>query len=492
MIQSSLTTKDPPDTKTTLFQGATGVCSGYISVYRSGRTTHRPDEHKIKRRRRLSDTEPLTLSNSLFHSYEDSFFQGDRKNLKPTKMGAIHLRVVLALLLVAVLGQARSFPGRALARQERAVPVRVPAIDAIDGDYDYEKSYRDDPNYYPDDDDDEYDDYLEYYDSAEDETHESAENDKDDDEEEEDDASSKEKRQYKGGAIQQNGHVKYDVDGAGSDQWIPVINELDDEISSGVEPLPPIQAPDVSKGVEAVDHEDDDHSLSNWVGGRWGDFVNAVGTVGDHVEDTFEAIGHRIHGAAHSAGSSIVDAYNSLKNRFSELREKIHQLFSGFGLMVQRGADYCIQHLQHTANQVREAQLLDKLQEKLKEGNEQVTAFFTILGEKVTSWAQSQGHQDVDEGLILVDSHLGQGGSTHGDHTEDEDGNREQMFPNLYRDQEVLEQMNKMVSQGVITQQELDLLYQTEQVVKPQQPNPDIRAESHTGRRNLRSRIVVL
>ena len=418
-------------------------------------------------------------------------FQTDREDLKPAEMGTIQLRVALGLLLVALLGQARSLPairepGSALARPERAFTAKPPVIEDI---YDYEKSYRDDPSYYPNEDD--YDDYLDYYDSSEDTTKEEVDDEKEDDEE----ANSKEKRQYKGGLIQnQNGEIGYDVDGAGSDPWRPVINELDDEIRSGVVPLPPIQAPDVSKGVEAVGDEgdEDDGSFSDWVGDRWGDFVSGLGKVGDHIDDTFDTIGDRIHGAAHSAGSSIIEAYHSFKNKLSELRVKIHRLFSSFGLMVQRGADYCIQRLQHTANQVREAQLLDKLHKKLKEGNEQVTAFFTILGEKFTSWARSQGQEDVDEGLILVDGSFGPGG-THGDHTEDEDGNREQVFPNLFQDQEVLEQMNKMVSQGVITQEELNLLYQqTEQGVKPPQQDPAIHVDSHTRRRNLRSRIVVL
>ncbi|XP_068230177.1 uncharacterized protein [Palaemon carinicauda] len=336
------------------------------------------------------------------------------------------------------------------------------------------KNYEDDPNYYPDEDEDNFED-----------SHE-------------DHARSVELRQIKGGHIQQqNGYVKYDVEGVGYNPWQPEINQLDDEISFGVEPLPPVQASDVAHGVEAVDGEsEDDDSYRTW-------FYNKFANVGDALEDSLDTIrdkvsgavdtiqdvaedaADKIHDAAHSTGSTIVDAYHSLKDRFSELRQKIHHLFSSFGLMVQRGADYCIQHLQHTANQVREAQILDKLQQKLKDGNEHVTAFFTILGEKITSWAQSHGHDNVDQGLILVES--------HGDQTADEgSGDRENVFPNLFQDQEVLDQMNQMVNQGVITQEELDLLYQQTEQVSGHQYNQGAIIESHSRRRNLRSRVTVV
>ncbi|XP_068230176.1 aspartic and glutamic acid-rich protein-like isoform X3 [Palaemon carinicauda] len=368
------------------------------------------------------------------------------------------------------------------------------------------KSHEDDPDYHPDDDDD--DDHPDDDDDhAEHNSHENYEDDPnyypDEDEDNfedshEDHARSVELRQIKGGHIQQqNGYVKYDVEGVGYNPWQPEINQLDDEISFGVEPLPPVQASDVAHGVEAVDGEsEDDDSYRTW-------FYNKFANVGDALEDSLDTIrdkvsgavdtiqdvaedaADKIHDAAHSTGSTIVDAYHSLKDRFSELRQKIHHLFSSFGLMVQRGADYCIQHLQHTANQVREAQILDKLQQKLKDGNEHVTAFFTILGEKITSWAQSHGHDNVDQGLILVES--------HGDQTADEgSGDRENVFPNLFQDQEVLDQMNQMVNQGVITQEELDLLYQQTEQVSGHQYNQGAIIESHSRRRNLRSRVTVV
>ncbi|XP_063588715.1 uncharacterized protein LOC134765850 [Penaeus indicus] len=300
-------------------------------------------------------------------------------------------------------------------------------------------------------------------------------------------------RQYKGQYSQQQ------------DQYRQA-DQLD--LAHGVEPLSPGSQGrvDVGLGVEPV-VEDDGYSFGDWLDNTWNAASDKVEDFGDRAEDTFRDIGHSISGAvetavdkvqetAHAygwsfyqvrakvnlmeelpevltslqrilcqAGEHIVSTYEKAKEKMAVLKERLAVIFTKLGVTIQLGAEYCFQKLAHAVDQVRSSQVLDKLEQELQKGNEQVSKFLSVLGQKITAWKAEHPGTDIDAGLVI---HHGQqegqgdqlGHSVDGTHGE-------QTVPEFFWDQQVVGELDKLVEQGVLTQDDLQVfpLQQSTQVL---------------------------
>lgn len=261
-------------------------------------------------------------------------------------------------------------------------------------------------------------------------------------------------RQYKGQYSQQQ------------DQYRQA-DQLD--LAHGVEPLSPGSQGrvDVGLGVEPVEEEDDGYSVGDWFRDRWNAASDKVEDLGDRAEDAFHDIGHSISGAvetavdkvhetAHAAGEHIVSTYEKAKEKLAILKERLATIFTKLGVTIQLGVEYCFQKLAHAVDQVRSSQVFDKLEQELQKGNEQVSEFFSVLGQKITAWKAEHPGTDIDAGLVV---HHGQqdGQGDQLGHSVDGTQYGEQAVPEFFWDQQVVGELDKLVEQGVLTQDDLQV-----------------------------------
>ncbi|XP_047498722.1 uncharacterized protein LOC125045479 [Penaeus chinensis] len=260
-------------------------------------------------------------------------------------------------------------------------------------------------------------------------------------------------RQYKGQYSQQQ------------DQYRQA-DQLD--LAHGVEPLSPGSQGrvDVGLGVEPVVEEDDGYSFGDWLANTWDAASDKVEDLGDRAEDTFRGIGHSISGAvetavdkvqetAHAAGEHIVSTYEKAKEKLAILKERLAVIFTKLGVTIQVGAEYCFQKLAHAVDQVRSNQVLDKLEQELQKGNEQVSKFFSVLGQKITAWKAEHPDTDIDAGLVIHHGQQEGQGDQLGYNVDETHG--EQTVPEFFWDQQVVDELDKLVEQGTLTQDELQV-----------------------------------
>ncbi|XP_042231161.1 uncharacterized protein LOC121872456 isoform X2 [Homarus americanus] len=268
------------------------------------------------------------------------------------------------------------------------------------------------------------------------------------------------------------------------------------ELSHGVEPLGGGgQHVDLSTGVEPERGDDDDFSLGDWLEHQWGHVSDTAESVGDKISDVadnvFDAASHvagtahdvashtidKIQDAAESVGEHVVTAYHHARESVPRLKTYIASAFSKFGLLIQQGLHYCFQRLTHTYDQVRGSEVLDKLQQKLQEGDAQVAEFFQLVGQKMETWSQQQVPENVDEGLIIHHNQLEQEGHNHqqeGGHQQS--GHTEQLVPDLFQDEEIRIHLSKLVEVGVLAQDDLVVFSQQEQ--QQEQHEPAVKSRS--------------
>lgn len=241
------------------------------------------------------------------------------------------------------------------------------------------------------------------------------------------------------------------------------------DLARGVEPLSPGSQGrvDVGDGVEPVEEEDDDgYSFGDWFREGWRRASDKVEEFGDRAEDTFHDIGHSISGAvgtavdkvhetAHAAGEHIVSTYEKAKEKLAILKQRLATIFTKLGVTIQLGAEYCFQKLAHAVDQVRSSQVLEKLEQELQKGNEQVSEFFSVLGQKVAAWQAEHPGTDIDAGLVVVHHGQQEGQGDQLGHTVDGTQNGEQAMPEFFWDQQVVGELDKLVEQGVLTQDDL-------------------------------------
>nr|XP_045605952.1 uncharacterized protein LOC123763033 isoform X2 [Procambarus clarkii] len=284
------------------------------------------------------------------------------------------------------------------------------------------------------------------------------------------------------------------------------------ELSQGVEQLVPEggqHRAEVGVGVEPEEDtgaEDSDRpSLLGWLQKGWRHVTGAVDNLGDQAEDTLSEWGDKITGAAgtvHVAAAQAVDkvqetaksarellqdAWGVVRARalttlqqtgekiataFQKAREALPHLqagilaaFAKFGTLVQEGAHYCLQRLTTAYDQVRGSEILDKLEQKMTEGNEQVATFFRTLGQKVSTWQQEHTVENVDEGLVVHHHHQQEGQ----DNDEAEVAHIEEGIPDFFQDDVIKQQLLKLVDVGVLTQSDLEVFYQEEQKAKEEE-----------------------
>nr|XP_045605965.1 uncharacterized protein LOC123763033 isoform X4 [Procambarus clarkii] len=254
-------------------------------------------------------------------------------------------------------------------------------------------------------------------------------------------------QQVKGGQVLQIGQngdatLLNDDSGYGSPGHLHVLRgqQVDtSELSQGVEQLVPEggqHRAEVGVGVEPEEDtgaEDSDRpSLLGWLQKGWRHVTGAVDNLGDQAEDTLSEWGDKITGAAgtvHVAAAQAVDK------------------------------------VQETAKSVRGSEILDKLEQKMTEGNEQVATFFRTLGQKVSTWQQEHTVENVDEGLVVHHHHQQEGQ----DNDEAEVAHIEEGIPDFFQDDVIKQQLLKLVDVGVLTQSDLEVFYQEEQKAKEEE-----------------------
>ncbi|KAL7634351.1 UNVERIFIED_CONTAM: hypothetical protein RMT77_014728 [Armadillidium vulgare] len=147
-----------------------------------------------------------------------------------------------------------------------------------------------------------------------------------------------------------------------------------------------------------------------------------------------------------SVGRAIHTTVQGIKGNFNALWDKFKKVLSNFGYEIQRGARYVFTVISTSVEEVKASELIEKLEQRLEQGNEIVDEFFQKVGQKMTHWAQEHNHENVDEGLFLEIQQ-----------------SKENNFLDIFQDPEIHQQVDKMVSGGVITQEEADLFSQIKQ-----------------------------
>ncbi|KAG7163859.1 putative histone H2A.Z-specific chaperone CHZ1-like [Homarus americanus] len=278
------------------------------------------------------------------------------------------------------------------------------------------------------------------------------------------------------------------------------------ELSHGVEPLGGGgQHVDLSTGVEPERGDDDDFSLGDWLEHQWGHVSDTAESVGDKISDVadnvFDAASHvagtahdvashtidKIQDAAESVGEHVVTAYHHARESVPRLKTYIASAFSKrlgtcnsatVGVKVpQLGVGGEGAETTESFNMVRGSEVLDKLQQKLQEGDAQVAEFFQLVGQKMETWSQQQVPENVDEGLIIHHNQLEQEGHNHqqeGGHQQS--GHTEQLVPDLFQDEEIRIHLSKLVEVGVLAQDDLVVFSQQEQ--QQEQHEPAVKSRS--------------
>ncbi|ROT79514.1 hypothetical protein C7M84_001778 [Penaeus vannamei] len=147
-------------------------------------------------------------------------------------------------------------------------------------------------------------------------------------------------------------------------------------------------------------------------------------------------------------GEHIVSTYEKAKEKLAILKQRLATIFTA--VTIQLGAEYCFQKLAHAVDQVRSSQVLEKLEQELQKGNEQVSEFFSVA-----AWQAEHPGTDIDAGLVVVHHGQQEGQGDQLGHTVDGTQNGEQAMPEFFWDQQVVGELDKLVEQGVLTQDDL-------------------------------------
>ncbi|KAB7498294.1 hypothetical protein Anas_09167, partial [Armadillidium nasatum] len=169
-----------------------------------------------------------------------------------------------------------------------------------------------------------------------------------------------------------------------------------------------------------------------------------------------------------SVGRAFHTTVEGIGGHFNALWDKFKKVLSNFGYEIQRGARYVFTVISTSVEEVKASELIEKLEQRLEQGNEIVDEFFQKVGQKMTSWAQQHNHENIDEGLFLETQQ-----------------SKENNFLDIFQDPEIHQQVNKMVTGGVITQDEADLFSQIKQtkgseILDNSYTGPDYHVDSHS------------
>ncbi|KAF2368122.1 hypothetical protein FHG87_001119 [Trinorchestia longiramus] len=189
------------------------------------------------------------------------------------------------------------------------------------------------------------------------------------------------------------------------------------------------------------DHSDED---STW-GESWNALTNWGANVAQNVARGAREFGNDVSDTATGLWNKVDDTFDDVWNHFMDGLKKL-------GNSIQQGAVYCAHVLQQKADDVRSSEFLQKLEDKVDEGNDQVMEFFQVLGEKIQRWSEEHADDDSMEDRYNGDSQLYQQGRIEAFEREG--------FPDLFQDTEVQGEIEKLVDYGIIEQDEADLFVQ--------------------------------
>jgi len=124
-------------------------------------------------------------------------------------------------------------------------------------------------------------------------------------------------------------------------------------------------------------------------------------------------------------------------------------LVRGLGSSARRGAAYCVHVVKAKAPEAQGSQLILKLEQNVKDGNEEVVQFFKVLGDKVLAWRQLQASEGVvDGGLSPLPPHT----VASYPNSPNED------LPDFFQDKDIKTELQNMVNNSILSNDDVHLL----------------------------------
>ncbi|XP_053638977.2 uncharacterized protein [Cherax quadricarinatus] len=217
---------------------------------------------------------------------------------------------------------------------------------------------------------------------------------------------------------------------------------------------------------------------------------------GAHHSTTAPEGGH--HDQEEKTGSSmllnwVILKWNKAKEKVlkvvgevQEVKKSVTQFMYKFAELMDEGAQYCIHKLRYAARELdsRATKVLEKLEEKLREGNEKVAAFFRLIGTKVHEWGRqhegveigANGDMNGTENMGMMGISVAGSVDEHSDVSQYQgDGSLENKLPqdvdlqsaaiedmpNFFQDEAVLEKFDELVREGILTAEEVEAVLES-------------------------------
>ncbi|RXG52828.1 hypothetical protein Avbf_11711, partial [Armadillidium vulgare] len=109
----------------------------------------------------------------------------------------------------------------------------------------------------------------------------------------------------------------------------------------------------------------------------------------EKLKRKWNVLGESAQEAADSVGRAIHTTVQGIGGHFNALWDKFKIVLSNFGYEIQRGARYVFTVISTSVEEVKASELIEKLEQRLEQGNEIVDEFFQKVGQKMTHWANS-------------------------------------------------------------------------------------------------------